>query len=263
LASKKGKTGAAVVALFVLFGDRILSWYMGLSPWETWSGAGVVGLIMLAFIRFVKKHPDRIRPHRDAIKAALADIKFSLFAFVFVGLSDVFYNLDRFLFSFWMYPGPWIVLTFQAAFLVNIAGLEHDELNLAAKLGDFVWKRARDLIWQFRHRPQPVAITPQGSRLISSIERIVTFLAGTTYLVLTIGPMLLNTPSFISSWIPTSPLAQGDILLFCGGPFVAWMFSTSLSPRGARRNAFIVFYSIFLIGFLATVSFQSYTGQLH
>jgi hypothetical protein len=262
LASKKGKIGAAIVALFVLFGDRILSWYMQLPLWETWSGAGVVGLFILGFIRFVKKYPDKIRPHKDAIKAAIGDVKFSLFAFVFVGVSDMFYKLDTFLFSFWMYPGPWIVLGFQTAFLINIAGLEYDELNFGAKLGNWFWKHLNNLIWQFRHRPQPIAVARE-SKLVSQIERIVAFVAGSTYLVITIGPLLLNIPSLVSSWIPASPLAQSDLLLFIGGPFVAWMFSTSLVPRGARRNAFIVFYMIFLIGFLTTWSFQSYTGQFH
>jgi hypothetical protein len=109
LPSTRGEIGAGIIVLFVLFGDKILSWYVGL-PWQvTWSGAGIVDAIMIIFVLCARRWPSKIRPHRELLRKGLEDIKFTLFAFVFIGVSDVFYKLDTLLFSFYLYPGPWII----------------------------------------------------------------------------------------------------------------------------------------------------------
>jgi len=152
LVSIQGKIGAVTVGLFVLFGDKILAWYIGL-PWQvTWSGVGVVGVFIIVLKILIRKWPSKIRAHREALRKGLDDIRFALFSFVFVGVSDVFYKLDLFLFSFYTYPGPWLMLGVQVFFLVNLAGLQYDQLNLGAKMVDGSLVAVRKLIRRYRQR---------------------------------------------------------------------------------------------------------------
>jgi hypothetical protein len=153
LPSTSEQVGAGVIVLFVLFGDKILSWYIELPWYVTWSGAGVAGVIMTIFILCTRRWPSKIRPHRELIREGLEDVKFTLFAFVFVGGSDVFLKLETFLFSFYLYPGPWIMLGFQALLLVTIAGLQYDRLNWGARLAGFGFRIVRSLIRRYRKQP--------------------------------------------------------------------------------------------------------------
>ena len=150
MVSTRNKIGAGVVALFVLFGDKILSWYIGFPWFVTWGGAGVVGVILTIFIYVIRRWPSKIRPHADALKKGLEDVRFALFSFIFVGVSDVFYKLDAFLFNFYTYPGPWIMLGLQAMFLVNIAGLQYEEFNLGAKMINAIIRALRGIVRRLR-----------------------------------------------------------------------------------------------------------------
>lgn len=96
--------------------------------------------------------PAKIRPHREVLLRGIEDVKFTLFAFVFVGVSDVFYKLDTLLFSFYQYPGPWIMLGFQALILVNIAGIEYEQLNLGARMIDATLRMVQKLVRLYRKR---------------------------------------------------------------------------------------------------------------
>ncbi len=102
----KGIVGALVVG-FLLYSDRVLSWYQAL-PWQvTWSGAGVSGVIAAITIYCVRRWPSKIQPHREVIQESLGDIRFAIFAFVFVGVGDDFYQLDVFLSRFYLNWATW------------------------------------------------------------------------------------------------------------------------------------------------------------
>ncbi len=148
----RGIVGALVVG-FLLSSDRILSWYQVL-PWQvTWSGAGVSGVIAAITIYCVRRWPSRIQPHREVIRESLGDIRFALFAFVFIGVGDDFYQLDLFLSRFYLNWGTWVVFGFQALLLVTIAGLQFERLNWGARLARFGFRMVRRLIRRYRRQP--------------------------------------------------------------------------------------------------------------
>ncbi len=148
----RGIVGALVVG-FLLYSDRILSWYKDL-PWQaTWSGAGVSGVIAAITIYCVLRWPSKIQLHREVIRESLGDIRFALFAFVFVGVGDGFYQLDVFLSRFYLNWATWVVFGFQALLIVTIAGLQFDRLNWGARLARFGFTIVRRLIRRYRRQP--------------------------------------------------------------------------------------------------------------
>jgi hypothetical protein len=139
--------GTIIFFGFLLYNDRLFEWYKGL-PWQiTYGAVGVVGLIVGITVYIARHWPEKVRPHRELILSGLGQIRFAIFAFLFVGFGDVFLKLDQFLISFYMYPGVWITFGLQGLLLLQVVGLQYPQANVMgnamARGVRYLWNRLK------------------------------------------------------------------------------------------------------------------------
>ena|SRR5713101_4726690 len=129
-------------------------------PWQiTWAAVGVVGVIVGLTVYIARHWPDKIRPHRETILSGLGQVRFAIFAFLFVGFGDVFLKLDSFLISFYAYPGVWLTFGLQGLLLLEVVALQYPRANImgeaCARGVRYLWNRLknrrgrRDRYWHF------------------------------------------------------------------------------------------------------------------
>ena len=133
------------LAAFLIYSDKILSWYQALPLVVNWSASAIVCGILLILGDYIRRHPRKIKPHTKPLQEAVGDVRFALFTFIFVGVGDSFYKLDVFLYSFYLYWGTWVVFGLQALLMVTISGLQYERLNWGYRLAKFVFKIGRRL----------------------------------------------------------------------------------------------------------------------
>jgi hypothetical protein len=145
--SKRGiirSIGRLIFVLFLLYSDRILSFYTSLPLLVTWSGATVAIAALFVLTYCARRWTAKIEPYRDIIREGLGQIQFALFSFAFVGIGNVFYKLDVFMILFYMNPGAWILFGVQAFILSCVAGIQYPQLNLVGRAGvhglESVWR---------------------------------------------------------------------------------------------------------------------------